>query len=99
MFKLGLLFTRFRKELLLMWHLLHDGRTPIVAKLVAIAAALYIVSPFDLITDFLPILGWLDDGIIALLLFKLAQRLLPDQLLAVLKAKLDAKSQAHSPRS
>ena len=91
MFKLGLLFTQFRKELLLMWALLRDGRTPLSAKLVAIAAALYVLSPVDLITDFLPILGWVDDGIVAFLLFKLAQRLLPADLLAALKAKLDAR--------
>jgi uncharacterized membrane protein YkvA (DUF1232 family) len=91
MFKFGLLFTKFRKELLLMWHLLRDVRTPMSAKLVAIAAALYVISPVDLITDFLPILGWVDDGIVALLLFKFAQRLLPADLLTALKAKLDAR--------
>jgi uncharacterized membrane protein YkvA (DUF1232 family) len=92
MFKLGLLFTKFRKELMLMWALLRDARTPVSAKLVAIAAALYVISPVDLITDFLPILGWVDDGIVALLLFKLAQRLLPADLLAALKAQHDTRS-------
>ena len=92
MFKLGLLFTQFRKELLLMWALLRDARTPVSAKLVAIAAAIYVISPVDLITDFLPILGWVDDGIVAFLLFKLAQRLLPADLLAALKAQHDARS-------
>lgn len=96
MFKLSLLFTKFRKELLLMWALLRDARTPASAKLVAILAALYVISPVDLITDFLPILGWLDDGIVAYLLFKLAQRLLPADLLTALKAKLDANNRAQT---
>jgi uncharacterized membrane protein YkvA (DUF1232 family) len=93
MFKLGLLLAKFRKELLLMWALLRDARTPASAKLVAIFAALYVISPVDLVTDFIPLLGWLDDGIVALVLFKFAQRLLPADLLASLKAKLDARGQ------
>lgn len=91
MFKLGLLLTKFRRELVLMWHLLRDARTPMSAKLVAIAAALYVISPADMVTDFIPLLGWLDDGIVAYLLFQLAQRLLPDDLLAALRARLDAR--------
>lgn len=91
MFKLGLLLTKFRKELLLVWALLRDARSPVSAKLVAIFAALYVISPIDLVPDVIPLLGWLDDGIVAMLLFKLAQRLLPADLLASLKAKLDAR--------
>jgi uncharacterized membrane protein YkvA (DUF1232 family) len=91
MLKWGLLLSKFHRELMLMWHLLRDARTPVSAKLIAIAAGLYIVSPIDIVSDFLPVLGWLDDGLVALVLFKLAQRLLPDDLLAALKAKLDAR--------
>ena len=92
MLKLGLLWTRFRKELLLAWAIVRDARTPAAAKLATIAAVLYVISPVDVIPDFLPILGWLDDGVMALLLLKLAQRLLPAELLASFKAKLDAKN-------
>jgi len=91
MWKWGLIWTRFRKELLLAWAILRDARTPAVAKLATIAAVLYVISPVDFIPDLVPILGWLDDGVLALLLLKLAQRLLPDDLLAALKAKLDAR--------
>jgi uncharacterized membrane protein YkvA (DUF1232 family) len=93
MFKLGLLWAKFRKELILAWAILRDARTPASAKLATIAAILYVVSPIDLVTDFIPILGWLDDGVVALLLLKLAQRLLPADLLAALKARLDTRSQ------
>lgn len=94
MFKLGVLLTKFRKELLLVWAMLRDARTPTSAKLAAIAAVIYVISPVDLVPDVLPILGWLDDGVMALLLFKLAQKFLPDDLLASLKAKVDGRSQA-----
>jgi uncharacterized membrane protein YkvA (DUF1232 family) len=92
MFKLGLLLTQFRKELLLVWALLRDARSPTSAKLVALLALIYVISPVDLVTDFLPILGWLDDGIVAYWLFKLAKRLLPAELLAALQARVNGKT-------
>jgi uncharacterized membrane protein YkvA (DUF1232 family) len=100
MWKLGLLLTRFRKELLLVWAMLRHARTPLAAKLTAIAALVYVISPIDLVPDVLPILGWLDDGIVAMLLFKLAKKFLPDDLLAALQAKVDGKSsfQGEPPR-
>jgi uncharacterized membrane protein YkvA (DUF1232 family) len=88
MFKLGLLWARFRKELLLAWAILRDVRTPALAKWVTIAAIVYVISPIDVVTDFIPILGWIDDGIVAMLLLKLAQRLLPADFLDALKAKM-----------
>lgn len=35
---------------------------------VVIGSALYLLSPFDISPDFLPIIGWIDDGVIATLL-------------------------------
>lgn len=92
MFKLGLLFTKFRHELRLVWAMLRDTRTPASAKLTAVLALLYVISPVDLIPDVLPILGWLDDGLVAYLLFQLAQRLLPADLLAALKQRASGGS-------
>jgi uncharacterized membrane protein YkvA (DUF1232 family) len=92
MWKWGLLISKFRKELLLAWSILRDIRTPASAKLATIAAVLYVISPMDIAPDFIPILGWIDDGVIALILLKLAQKLLPEDLLASLKSKLDSKS-------
>ena len=94
MFKLGLLWARFRKELILAWAILRDARTPASAKLATIAAILYVLSPVDLVPDLIPLLGWLDDGIVAMLLLKLAQRLLPTELLDVLKAKMAQQNRA-----
>lgn len=91
MWKWALMWTKFRKELLLAWAILRDVRTPATAKLATIAAVLYVISPIDLVPDFIPILGWLDDGLVAILLLKWAQRLLPEDLLASLKAALDQR--------
>lgn len=87
MWKLGRLLTSFRKELRLAWAVLRDPRAPKAAKLVTVLAALYVISPVDFVSDFIPVLGWLDDGLIAWLLLQLAFKLLPPDLLASLRAR------------
>jgi uncharacterized membrane protein YkvA (DUF1232 family) len=91
MWKAVLLFKCFRSELLLVWAMLRDPRTPALAKLTAIAAVLYVVSPVDLVPDLIPILGWFDDGIVAIILLKLATKFLPPELYASLKTKVNGK--------
>lgn len=98
MWKWAVIWTKFRKELMLAWTILRDVRTPASAKLATIAAVLYVISPIDLVPDFIPILGWLDDGLIAILLLKWAQKLLPSDLLASLKAKLDQRGTTAHPK-
>jgi uncharacterized membrane protein YkvA (DUF1232 family) len=95
MLKLGLLFAKFRNELRMVWAMLGDARTPTSAKLTALLALMYVISPVDLVPDVLPILGWLDDGVVAYWLFKLAQRLLPPDLLAALKERNNNRSNLH----
>ena len=88
MWKLGKLWVLLRKELALVWAMLRDPRAPAAAKLTAILAVLYVVSPVDLVSDLIPVLGWIDDGVIAVLLLKLAMRFLPPDVHAALKARL-----------
>jgi uncharacterized membrane protein YkvA (DUF1232 family) len=59
-----------------------DPRTPWYAKVVAAAVVAYALSPFDLIPDFIPVLGYLDDLIIVPLGIALVLRLLPPAVLA-----------------
>ena len=92
MWKLGKLFAMFRKELLLAWAILRDPRTPKSAKLAVVLAVLYVVSPIDLVSDFIPILGWLDDGLIAYVLLQVAFKFLPPDLHATLRSKVTART-------
>ena len=98
MWKLGRLFTMFRKELLLAWAVLRDPRAPRAAKLVTVLAVLYVVSPIDYIPDTIPVLGWIDDGLIAYFLLQLAFKFLPSELLASLQARVSARTQAKTAR-
>ncbi|MDL5037856.1 YkvA family protein [Comamonas resistens] len=95
MWKLGRLLTMFRKELLLAWAVLRDPRAPRAAKLATVLAALYVVSPIDFIPDAIPVLGWLDDGLIGYLLLQLAFKFLPEELLSSLRRRVDGKANAH----
>ena len=59
-----------------------DPRTPLMAKIVAVLVAAYALSPIDLIPDFIPVLGYLDDLLIVPLGIMLAVRLVPADILA-----------------
>ena len=55
-------------------------------------AIVYVLSPIDLIPDTIPLLGWLDDGLLAYVLLQLAFKLLPAELHAALRAKVDSRA-------
>jgi len=64
-----------------------DGRVPWYAKVLAIAIAAYALSPVDLIPDFIPVLGYLDDLIILPLGILLVVSLIPAEVMAEYRAK------------
>ena len=61
---------------------LKDRRTPVLAKVFAAITVVYALSPIDLIPDFIPVLGYLDDLIILPALVALTIRFIPKALLA-----------------
>ena len=63
-----------------------DPRVPRLAKIVAVGVAAYALSPIDLIPDFIPILGYLDDLVILPLGIMLAVKLVPADLMAEFRA-------------
>jgi uncharacterized membrane protein YkvA (DUF1232 family) len=67
-----------------------DPRVPWPAKLLAAAVAAYAFSPIDLIPDFVPVLGALDDLIIVPLGIALALRLVPPAIMAECRARAAA---------
>ena len=71
----------FKRELDFYRRVLKHPRTPRSAKWLLSAAIAYAVSPIDLIPDFIPILGQLDDLVILPLLIWLAIRQIPHDVL------------------
>ena len=72
---------QLKQELAVYRLLLKHPRTPRLAKLLLALAIGYLLLPFDLIPDFIPVLGQLDELIIIPLLFYLAVLLIPKSLL------------------
>ena len=66
-----------KKELVILYFGLRDGRTTIWAKLAVILSIIYLLSPIDLIPDFIPFFGYIDDIVIVPLLLNMAIKLLP----------------------
>jgi len=64
-----------------------DPRTPWYAKVLAAGVVAYAVSPIDLIPDFIPILGFLDDLVIVPLGTLLAIKMVPKQVMAECREK------------
>ena len=93
MWNFARIWIRFKKEILLAYALVRDPRSPLSSKLLIGAAVLYVLMPFDLIPD-IPLLGWLDDGLIAYVLLQFATRLLPPDLLQALKTRVGDRSAA-----
>jgi uncharacterized membrane protein YkvA (DUF1232 family) len=55
---------RLKRDVIALWIAARDVRTPILPKIVAASIAAYALSPLDLIPDFIPVLGYLDDLLI-----------------------------------
>jgi uncharacterized membrane protein YkvA (DUF1232 family) len=66
-----------KKEILILFFGLRDRRTTIWAKLPAILSIIYLLNPIDLIPDFIPFFGYIDDIVVVPLLLNVAIKLLP----------------------
>lgn len=65
----------------LCWRLWRDPRVPPLIKLIPFAAALYVVSPIDILPDwYIPGIGYLDDGGVVLLALRTFVRLTPPRV-------------------
>jgi uncharacterized membrane protein YkvA (DUF1232 family) len=73
-----------------LWLAGRDPRTPWYAKALAFAVAGYALSPIDLIPDFIPVLGYLDDLILVPVGLWLVLRMIPREVLAAHRATAEA---------
>lgn len=90
---------RLKREVLTLWLAGRDPRTPLAAKLLAAAVAAYALSPIDLIPDFIPVLGLLDDLIILPAGIWLALRMVPPDVLADCRSEAGKLVEKPVPRN
>ena len=86
-----------KRDVLALWLAARDPRVPWFAKLTAGIVAAYALSPIDLVPDFIPVLGYLDDVVLVPLGIMLAIRLIPPALLA--EFRTEAAGRADRPVS
>ena len=73
---------RLKQDVVALWFCTRHPRTPFIAKALAAALVAYAFSPIDLIPDFIPVLGYLDELILLPLGIWLILKLVPPDVLA-----------------
>jgi uncharacterized membrane protein YkvA (DUF1232 family) len=76
------------KKVRLVWALSRDKRVPEWTRLIVLAPALYLVSPIDIMPDFIPVLGRIDDAAIFGLAIDLLVRFAPRSVVEEQLARL-----------
>lgn len=71
---------RLKTDIPVVFLSLKDKETPMFAKMLAGITVIYALSPIDLVPDFIPFFGYLDDLIILPLLIKLTMKFIPDDI-------------------
>jgi uncharacterized membrane protein YkvA (DUF1232 family) len=89
---------QLKQQIILLWFSYRHPQTPWLPKLIALCVVAYALSPIDLIPDFIPILGYLDDVIILPLGILLAVRLMPAEILDECRLRVTEWEKSHSPR-
>jgi len=74
----------------LMWRLMRSRRVPLRAKVILPALVLYLMMPIDIIPDFIPVLGHVDDVLIVIVAFWAFARLVPPGVVAQVATELRA---------
>lgn len=81
---------RIKRDAVTLWFAGKHPLTPWYAKALGFLVVAYALSPIDLIPDFIPVLGYVDDVLLLPALIWLAVRLLPPQVLDDCRARADA---------
>lgn len=81
-----------RRDLVACWYVLRDARTPGRVRMLIITALAYTVSPLDLMSDVVPVLGYLDDAVLTPLALALSLRFAPKQVVSEARLRAQALS-------
>ncbi len=83
----------FKQQTLVVYFAAKDPRTPFLVRLLAVLVAAYALSPIDLIPDFIPVIGYLDDLLLLPLGIALIVKLTPPEVIESAKARAQTVSE------
>ena len=87
-----------RREVMTLWFACRDPRTPRYARVLTMLIVAYALSPIDLIPDFIPVLGYLDDLILLPVGIYLVLKLVPAEALADARARAQSWVESRQPK-
>jgi uncharacterized membrane protein YkvA (DUF1232 family) len=92
--RLKRLAAKWKREATVLYRACRDPRTPWYARALGVGVVAYALSPIDLVPDFIPVLGWLDDLVIVPLGLIAVRAMIPKAVLAEHRERLDAELNA-----
>lgn len=87
-----------KRDILTLWFAYRHPQMPLAAKIAAILIVAYAFSPIDLIPDFIPVLGFLDDVILLPAFIWLTMKLIPVAVVVESRNAAQAWIDAHRPK-
>lgn len=90
---------KLKKMIFLLYFAYKDHRTPWYAKIFSICVVAYAFSPVDLIPDFVPVLGYLDDLILIPLGIAIALKMIPKIVIQEQEAKAEERLKSGKPKN
>ena len=90
---------QLKRKVFVLYFAYKDNHTPWYAKVFAMCVVAYAFSPIDLIPDFIPILGYLDDLILIPLGVALAMKMIPQAVIQESTLKAEEREKAGKPKN
>jgi uncharacterized membrane protein YkvA (DUF1232 family) len=90
---------RIKQQVLLLWTAYKHPECPIYVKALIGLIVLYALSPIDLIPDFIPVLGYLDEMILLPILIGLALKLIPEHVIELAEQELNNNEDSAKEKS
>ncbi|MDF2724930.1 MAG: hypothetical protein K0Q59_4605, partial [Paenibacillus sp.] len=90
---------QLKRKVIILFFAYKDARTPWYAKLLAMAVVAYAFSPIDLIPDFIPILGYLDDVMLIPLGVTLVLKMIPPAVIRDSADRAEERMKQGKPKS
>ncbi|PFH90546.1 YkvA family protein [Bacillus sp. AFS088145] len=97
--KLKIWAKKLKRQVFTLYFACKDERVPLYAKVFIVCVVAYAFSPIDLIPDFIPILGYLDDVILIPLGIYISLKLIPDNVIADCEMKAEEMMKQGKPKN